>query len=254
MKTLIDVFNQTLNKEPSWKKSKDFKPSFKIKPSMLGSKCMRKCYYSSSGVPEDFPFPLDGKKRMKLGDAVHDMLHEVFKEAGVLIEYYNPDGSIQKDWTGKNDFEFPLTSPELFIKKGKVDAIVILDGKLWVVEYKSINSNGFNELAQPKGEHIIQATTYYYVFNQHLQEGKFSHIKELQGFTKAEGVRYLYVNKDDTNFKEFVYSDTDFIFQQIVQKIVDLKQAFDSKTLPPKTQDWCQSCSWRNKCKQNFNI
>lgn len=193
---------------------------------------------------------------MKLGDAVHEMLHSVFKQSGILVEYFNPDGSITMDWKdpSKEDREFPLVSPDLHIKKGKVDAVMIIDGELWIGEYKSINMNGFQNLSAPKDDHVIQAVTYWYVFNKMLAEGAFSHIPQLAGFTKAKGVRWLYVNKDDTAMKEFTMTEGDETFTKIVEKILTVKSMFDSKTLPEKTLDWCRSCSYRDKCKKNYNI
>lgn len=264
MKNLIQIFEQTLDQPEfeantttsSTSTDKTKTPSFKIKPSMLGSKCLRKVYYSSASVPEDYGFDLDGKKRMKLGDAIHEMLHSTFKKSKMLIEYYNPDGTIPRDWKdpSKEDREFPLVCPELFIKKGKIDGVMIIDGKLWLAEYKSINQRGFMSLAAPKDDHVVQAVTYLFVFNKLLAEGKFSHIKELEGFTKADGVRWLYVNKDDTQMKEFMITQADEIFTKIVEKILKIHAHFEAKTLPPKTDDWCKSCNWREKCKKNFNI
>lgn len=223
---------------------------------MLGSPCERKIYYSSAGVPEDYPFPIDSKKRMLVGDAVHEMLHGLLKKSGVLIEYYNPDGSIPVDWKdpSKQDREFPLECKDLYIKRGKIDAVMIIDGELWLGEFKSINLKGFQSLQEAKRDHVIQAVLYWYVFNLLLSEGKFSHIKELQGFTKAKGVRWLYVNKDDTQLKEFVMTDGDEMFKQIVNKIMALRTNYDAKVLPPKTPDYCYSCQWRDKCKKNYNI
>lgn len=262
MRTLVQIFEQVLDKPEastttsSTTSAKTKAPSFKIKPSMLGSKCLRKVYYSSASVPEDYPFDLSGKKRMLLGDAIHSMLHDTFKKAGILIEYYNEDGSINMDWKNpdKEDREFHLVCPDIFIKKGKIDAVMIIDGELWLGEYKSINMKGFESLMAPKDDHIVQAVTYWYVFNKLLAEGKFKHIKELQGFTHAKGVRWLYVNKDDTSMKEFTMTQGDQIFTQIVEKIMKIHGAYETKTLPPKTKDWCQSCNWRDKCNKNFNI
>ena len=263
MRTLIQIFDQTLDSPEvstetttSIISGKTKPPSFKIKPSMLGSKCLRKVYYSSASVPEDYPFDLQGKKRMALGDAIHSMLHDTFKKAGILIEYYNPDGSINMDWKNptKEDREFPLVCPDIFIKKGKIDAVMVIDGELWLGEYKSINMRGFESLNGPKDDHIVQAVTYWYVFNKLLSEGAFAHIKELQGHTRAKGVRWLYVNKDDTSMKEYSLTQGDDVFAKIVEKIVKIHGMFETKTLPPKTEDWCRSCNWRTKCSKNFNI
>lgn len=260
MKNLITIFEETLDKpdfEPKAKPEGEAKaPSFKIKPSMLGTPCERKLYYSCAGVKEDYGFDISGKKRMKLGDAIHEMLHSVYKKAGILIEYYNPDGSVNKDWKdpSKDDLEFPLACPELFIKKGKIDAVLKMEDGLWLGEYKSINMNGFGSLMGPKPDHLIQAVTYWYVFNLLLSEGRFKHIKELEGIERAKGVRWLYVNKDDTSMKEYTMTEGDATFESIVNKIMSVKDRYDKKVLPPKTPDFCRTCNWRTKCKDNFNI
>lgn len=229
---------------------------FKIKPSSLGSPCERKVYYASSGIEPDFPFTIDGKKRMLVGDAIHGTIHDIFQKSVNLIKYYNPDGSIPVDWKNpkKEDREFPLRCDELYIKQGKIDGVFVLDDQLWLAEYKSISDKQFATLKEPKPEHIIQAVVYWYVFNKMLSEGKFSHIKELNGFSRAEGMRWLYFNKDTQEFREFTMTQGDEIFSRIVNRIINLKHHFDNKTLPPKTPDFCSNCQWRDKCKKNFNI
>lgn len=259
---LKDVFLKQLAKDRPVDPT--YVPKFKIKPSVVGSPCMRKIYYTSAGMTPDYGFPLDGKLRMLMGDAIHDIMAKVLRESGALIDYHNPDGTIPRDFKGKNpdgtviygdeNREFPISFPELFITSGKIDGVVVIDGELWIAEFKSINQKGFSGLMQPKTDHMIQACSYYYIFNEHLKAGKYAHIKALDGFTEAKGVYYLYINKDDTDIKEFKTTKQDEFFAQIVQKIIDVRAAYDSKTLPPKTQDYCYSCSYRDSCKKNKNI
>lgn len=253
MSDLIKIFNQTLLGDAK-KKSKKA-PTFKIKPSMIGSKCERKIYYSSAGVEEDYDFDLAGKKRMALGDSIEDMLTKVFRKSGILIDYVNPDGSVHRKFGFADETtQFPVECEDLFVKNGYIDAVMVLDGELWLADYKSINLNGFGGLATGKMDHIIQLVTYWYIFNLMLSEGKFSHIEKLQGFDKAKGIRLLYINKDDTEMKEYTMTDGDQIFSQIVNKIMATRKNYETKTLPPKTPDWCNTCNWRDKCKKNFNI
>lgn len=259
---LKEIFIKQLSKDRP--KDPNYVPKFKIKPSVIGSPCMRKIYYTSSGMEPDYPFPIEGKLRMKMGDAIHHMLSDVFRESGELIDYHNPDGTIPRQYKGKDSAgkpilgeenrEFPISFPELFIASGKIDGVMVIDGKLWIAEFKSINQKGFSGLMQPSPDHMIQATTYYYVFNEHLKAGKYAHIERLRGFQKAEGVLYLYVNKDDTNQKEFAMTEQDELFALIVQKITSIVDDYNSKTLPPKTQDYCYSCPYRDSCKKNRNI
>lgn len=250
---LKEIFDQVLNK-PRYKKSAPTEPVFKIKPSVLGSKCERQIFYSATGVPEDTEFPLIAKKRMKLGDSIHAMLEDVFLEAGILVRYLNPDGSIPKDFDGHDNHEFPVSSEELFIKSGKIDAVYIIEGKLWLGEYKSINENGFVSLYSPKPDHLIQGVTYFYIFNKMLKEGKYSHIEALKGFEKAEGIVFLYTNKNDTDMKEFRVTNADDTFSGVVNKIFKIKQYAENNVLPPCTPDYGRTCNcgWKNKSKNNL--
>lgn len=247
------LFLEVLNK-PEKQKEAPKEKVFKIKPSFLGSKCERQIFYSATGVPADVAFPEIAKRRMKMGDAISDMLNDVYKESGKLIQYYNPDGSIPIHWkTKKEDREFPISSEDLYIDKGKIDGVFILDGKLYLAEYKSINQNGFSSLRSPKSDHLIQGVTYLFAFNQGLQAGKYSHIKELQTFTKAEGIIFVYVNKDDTDMLDYVVTSAESTFQELVKKIMQIKYYADNNILPPCTPDFGRTCNcnWKIKSKNN---
>lgn len=252
MHKLTKIIEEQLFKEdpaPNYK----LKPKFR--PSSLGTPCLRKLFYSYLRVEEDFKAPPQLKKYAALGNVAHDMLSEYFRNAGVLIDYHNKDGSPPKDrWNpGKYDFEFPLKDKDLEMS-AKIDAVLIIDGKLWLGEWKTATVNSFNKLHAPKPEHKIQGSTYVYTFNKALAEGKYSHIKQLDGFEKAEGIIFLYLNKDDHSLKEFCLTaeQCQETFQQTVGKIIEVKNHCNNNTLPPKTQDWCNSCPWRTKCLQNY--
>ena len=248
MADLIKIFNKQV-KSKSFKKA--YKPdTFKIKPSMIGSKCLRKAFYACTETPEDYPMPIGVQRICRLGDAVGDMLSEQFREAGVLIDYHNEDGSIPKMF-GSHNFEFPIEEPDLYIKKGYIDGVFNIDGKLWLGEFKSINSNGYKYLNGPKEMHYYQGIIYYYVFNKLLQEGRYAHIKELEGFEKAEGIVFLYYNKDTSTMKQFPVSQNDPFFQHVIERIMALKKFKEANELPPGTEDFCKSCNWRDKCAKN---
>lgn len=244
MADLIKKFNDKVRAKAN---SRPFDPSvFKIKPSMLGSKCLRKAFYACTEVPEDYPMSMEVKRICKMGDAVGEMLTKEFRELGVLIDYYSPDK--EKPAFSK---EFPISDPDLFIKRGFIDGVFVIDGKLWLGEFKSINSNNYKGLTKPKTEHYYQGITYLYTFNNLLAKGEYSHIKELAGFKRAEGIIFLYVNKDNSYMKQFVVTGDAQFFESLVQRIYFLRESYEQKTLPPKTEDWCKSCSWRDKCAAN---
>lgn len=225
-----------------------------IKPSMLGTPCMRKLYYSYNKVPEDVAFPLDSARITNLGTLIGKMVADAMIKEGVAIKYRNPDGSYNKDFDGSDDFEFRVESPELGVRLGKIDITAILDDGLWLGEVKSIHDYGYTELAGPKPDHMLQGVLYLYLFNKALREGKFSHIAELNGFTKANGIRFLYYGKNKSVMKEFVVTTADEIFRQIVVKIQTIMEASKLKALPAKTPDYCKTCSWKPTCDRNQNI
>lgn len=213
---------------------------------------MRKLYYSYNKAPEDIPFPLTSARITNLGTAIGEMLFTAFDKEGVVVRFTKPDGTYYIDeHTGKPDYEFRLTCPELGVKLGKIDLVLILDDGLWLGEIKSINDRGFKELKGPKPDHTIQGVLYLYLFNLALKEGKFAHIPKLAKFEKANGIRFLYYWKDKSELKEFIVTSADQIFKNIVLKIETVKHYSETGVLPPPTEDYCNTCTWKFKCAKN---
>tara|TARA_R110000868_G_C10973188_1_gene771561 strand:+ start:91485 stop:92243 length:759 start_codon:yes stop_codon:yes gene_type:complete len=250
MKSLITIIDEVLSQP-----KQHFKGEPRFRPSSLGSPCLRKIYYSYNNVEPDYPFPLNAQKIMNLGDSVHELLADYFRKAGILVDYKNKDGSRPKDrWNpGKFDDEFPLKDKDLQIS-AKIDAVMIIDGLLELGEWKSINDKGFGFLRQPKDEHITQIAIYYFLFNKALENGTYAHIPELKGHTKVERCRILYYNKNSSKVLEFIMDEKFLIpyFVRVVQKMELVKSASAGGEIPPKADDWCQSCSYRDKCLQSF--
>lgn len=223
-----------------------------IKPSMLGTPCMRKLYYSYNKAPEDIPFPLTSARITNLGTAIGEMLFNAFDAEGVVVKYTKEDGTYYIDeHTGKVDYEFRLTCPELGVKLGKIDLVLTLDDGLWLGEIKSINERGFKGLKGPKPDHIMQGVLYLYLFNLALKEGKFKHIPQLAKFEKANGIRFLYYWKDKSELNEYLVTSADQIFKNIVLKIEQTKYSSENDILPPPTEDYCQNCTFKFRCAKN---
>ncbi len=234
----------------SWVPTKKPAPAFK--PSALGTPCHRKVYYSYNRVPEDFQATLQLQKYGDMGDAMHERLIGNIRSDGVLIDYYDPDGSTPIRF-GKPKKEFPLKDPDLEVSSF-IDAVVVYDGKLWLGELKSIGLDKFNALFMPKPEHMPQGVMYLYLFNKALADGKYAHIKELTPFTKVEGIRFLYECRDNGFMKEFEVTEASELFGQTVGKMLDVKAHTAAGTLPDKTPDWCKTCEWRTKCKADVKV
>lgn len=234
-------------------KELNYVPSPKFRPSYLGTPCLRKIYYSYYRVePDELP-NLKGQKIFRVGDALHSMISQIYRDAGVLVDYRNKDGSYRKHISGFGfDYEFPLKDYDLEISS-KIDAVLKIDGKLWIGEWKSCSGKKFMPLKGAMPEHIIQGAMYLYLFREQLKAGKFSHIPELDGITDVEGVIFLYLNKENLDdYKEFAYTDLELPFMNVIEKILKVKDHCSSGTLPPGTVDNCQWCDYKNKCAINF--
>jgi CRISPR/Cas system-associated exonuclease Cas4 (RecB family) len=252
MKTkLIDLFQQAL-KEPERAK---YVPKPRFRPSSMGSPCMRKIYYSYLNVEPDISFPDKVKRICKLGDSIHELISKDLRKVGVLVDYHNKDGSPRKDRFNPSeyDYEFPLKDADLEIS-AKIDAVMLIDDQIELGEWKSINSRGFKALKAPKTEHLIQLAIYFFLFPIALKNGEYDHIKALKGKELANTARVVYYNKDTSEVKEFVLTKEDLAdwFKLALQKRQIIKSCIESKELPPKKEDWCQSCPWKFKCNKEY--
>lgn len=251
--TLMSRINAHLEKVSNW----PWKPGqeHRIKPSDLSSPCMRKIVYSTTRTEPDQKIDAKQKRIFDTGDAFHDMVKDWAKASKLLIEYKDPEtGKVPIDkWSKKPNSEFPVVVTELGIKSGKIDAILLIDGKLWVGEFKSIKDERFHELEGAKDDHQMQANTYVHLFEHCWERGDYDHIAELEGHEEIQGVIFLYVNKNDSEIKEYVVEKSDEAFEKIVEKIAKVKEYIEKKKLPPKTQDFCSYCSWNKKCARNEN-
>jgi len=246
MARLIELIHNEIGK-PEKQSKKKRSPAFR--PSYLGSPCLRKVYYSYLRVPEDFGASVDLKKYGIAGNAAHERISEYLRNQGVLIDYYNEKGKPVKRF-GKTDLEFPLKDKDLEVS-AKIDAVMNIENKLWLGEWKTISKFPFSKLTMPKPDHLIQGAMYVFLFNKALEDGVYSHIRELEGFTKVEGIRFVYECRDNFQYKEFAISQLDEVFASTIQKMFFIKDCIRKKTLPPTFNDFCKTCSWRLKCQSN---
>lgn len=256
MTSIIETINNHLSKP-----RKHYAGDPKFRPSSLGSPCLRKVYYSYHRVEPDYPFALKNKRITNLGDSIHDLISEYLRATGHLIDYCNKDGSAPKDRfnPGKNDYEFPIKDSDLNLS-AKVDAILWMDDILQVGEWKSINAKGFSYLKQAKSDHIEQIAMYVFILNKLLAEGVYDHvprIKELNAEQKQIKMgRILYYCKDNSDMREFIFTPEMLksAFTNVILKMKTVEAHTQNKTLPPTTQDWCQSCNYRDKCVRHYKI
>lgn len=251
--------------EESYNAPLTYTPQPNMRPSYLGTPCLRKIYYEFLRVEKDYGWEIDGIKNFQKGDALHTMVKSWLTTAGMFIPYRNKKGEIPKHWkTGEPDPEFPVNDPDLNIKNAKIDGVGIvkdipdIEDGLWVFEIKSINQKGFDNyiLKGPKPEHQQQAMIYAFLLEAGLNAGQYAHIPELDGYTEVKGVIYIYINREDdsNDWKEFALSKNAETFMETVSKVIATKEYVEKGELPPKTEDFCKWCPFRDKCARDFKV
>ena len=238
----------------------NWKPDRGFKPSMLGHPCHRKIFYSYLREDRDTPIQDFLKRIFDTGNIIHDMIGEWVDELGYLIKYKDPktgEVPIHKK-TKKPDPEFPIKINELSIPWGKIDAILNLNGELYIGEWKSTNVDVFKEIKDagaPKAEHVMQANIYAHLFDICREKGHYDHIKELEGLGPIKGIKFIYLNKNSSFLQEFTIERSDKGLHEIMEKIEKGLGYVREKELPEanKSESNCKFCEYTLKCKRNYN-
>ena len=229
-------------------------PAFR--PSSLGAKCLRKLYYDYNKVKPDSGINVKTAGIFELGKAIEDMIMGWFTAIGETIPYVDRDGRIPKNKEGKPNSQFPINLPSWRIKRGYIDNVAVKDGKLWLYEIKSMASYKFSNLDAPLDDHLVQVTCYYLAAMLHLADGTWGHIPDLQGIVDVAGVKVIYYCKDTSDMRVFTV-DKDLLMDTVAAldlKIQQMVPYIDSYELPPKTEDKCNYCNFKNKCSNNWNV
>ena len=127
-----------------------------------------------------------------------------------------------------------ISIPPQEIVSGRADAILSLDGELYVLDIKSMNSMVFRALKEPKQENIYQLQLYLHYFN--IKKGIL-----------------LYVDKDQQELKEFIIGGDEKLVKTLLDNFKNLKQKIDIDVLPVVLSDYpfnwqCSYCPFRQIC------
>lgn len=136
--------------------------------------------------------------------------------------------------------EAPLRDKEHNIS-GKLDALLKLNNHHYVLEIKSINRYGFDEIMRdgPKEDHVIQLQLYLH-FVQNIYK-----IETKQGFV-------LYKCKDTARFYDFLIDYNVNVVNDFFAKLKLVEEHLAKKTLPERPYeitDWhCRYCDYKRIC------
>lgn len=208
------------------KLSQPKRPKEKHWPSDAGT-CIRALVYRWQGVeglkPEPRTFFI-----FEDGNLHHRSIRELLRQAGIELVME----------------ETPISDPERRIS-GKLDAVIRLAGKYFVLEIKSINRFSFEEIIRqgPREEHVLQLNLYLY------------YVQNLFRIPTEAGI-LLYKCKDTSRFWEFAIPFEEKSVNNFFALLGEIENYLAKNILPERPYqitDWqCQYCDYREICWEEY--
>jgi len=188
-------------------------------------KCSRELYYEATNKKAKEIEPRV-RRIFEMGDSVHQrFMRTLFRIPDIRVI------------AG----ELPMPDNELI--KGTCDAIVAVDNDNYILDFKSINSSGFEYLDDAKPDHKLQVLVYMYYFK--INKGVI-----------------IYENKDTQALKEFIIvaEENQDLMKQALNKIKYIDECIRNKIVPGKPvfgedEKWrCLYCNYKEECSIEENL
>lgn len=189
-----------------------------IHPSQVWG-CLRKNLYILNGELPDSGSEARMRQLLDTGTAVHRQYQD----------YY---ANLYKD---RFEAEVPIGDTPLAKRwniVGHADGVIKLDDVHFLLEIKTIRTDGFRALKAPEEKHIQQAMIYAACLDLPI-------------------VSFLYYNKNDSYKKVYPVTFRPDAWSEAQTRIATIHAAKRSGELPPKTRDAgeCRLCGYRKRCK-----
>lgn len=183
--------------------------------------------------PKEFKTVFDARtlRILSNGRKVHERIEEGLDNL--------PDGIIHKV-NGKKCIEYPLTHLKYFLK-GTCDAIVNLDGKLYILEIKGLKDTGYEraKMERDVGAGYKLQSVAYIAMARHQK-------------INVQGTLFLIECKNDQNQFEFILPFDEDLWERTRKRLLKLKLSVKKKKLPPRSyprDSWqCQNCDSYKFC------
>jgi len=243
----MNIFEQAILEMLEVKTTPRVRTTKNFAPSLLGSPCERKIYYTYNCVAEEAvkqTLPL--KVALEAGKAYEEIVLSFLRNAGMTLV---------EDPTSFNK-QIQLSSSEIGINKAFIDVLHVKDNVAYVAEIKSCTLKDFKDIEKknlPKPTHLVQGVLYLYILRSMLKNGRLAHLKEMKDVKIIKSISFIYMCKDSGAIKIMELDKADGVFTDIYKKITRIKEFSEKKILPAKTFDFCMNCSFKSKCYKEFN-
>lgn len=229
-----------------------------LSPSSLGA-CVRKLWFEFMGTePEQESVNVDSVTISNMGTATHDYIQRVWlrrmEEAGRLrlvdpVEWI--DGLIRNGHPieavkrSGNEVKWEFRRWPLPVR-GMCDGLIEYQGRLVILEIKTVDTNIFRSMVKPLQKHILQATVYGVAL-------------------KLRYVLFLYVDRNGGKRRAFLLEITDDMVRELEERIdflhsqlirpaegaADVAEGWQVADMPAVEPDRCKPlyCPFVKACK-----
>lgn len=197
------------------------RPGGRLSPSSIAG-CQRQAVLKFTGVKVKKRVDPDFELLMEEGKWHHHKWQTRFADMELVLG---------RDRFRLLSVEEKVAIPKLYIA-GALDALIKIDGKKWVVDFKSINTFGFNYVYQnsaPKDEHVKQVISY----------------------CVARGVRrgmLLYDHKDSKEYKVFTIRFSDETWGEVERWCKTVIRKMQKQQLPARHPNCSHGSFLFDKC------
>lgn len=158
---------------------------------------------------------------------IFDIGHAIHATIQKAIHRALPDSFVE---------EVTVNLPESFIENGHADGVVEQPDHTYVIEIKTISSDGYSKLSKPKEEHVLQASIYCRALN-------------------VPFMCFLYIDKGTGSMKQYPMVYDERVYQNWRrEKIEPIEKALETGTEPiaDAGKYECSGCGYRNNCAQRL--
>lgn len=223
-------------------------PSQTYKPSSMH--CIRNMYFQRTGAEQD-----PGETSYVLvnicnsGSDTHQRIQQSIidmKSNGIECEYINVADYVrsrnldyltivQEPNFQNKEYETKLLHKDLNMSF-LCDGIIRYKDKYYITEFKTESVNKWVNRKGVDPKHYMQATAYSLAFN-------------------IPNVLFVYINRDMLDMKAFMFTPTEEMKAELVNKLTECESYVTKAEVPPKPEDVpkaiCEYCSYKTLCRQN---
>ena len=210
-----------------------------VRPSSFGS-CIRKQWYFLTEAPRKVSMKGRNVRILNIGTVHHEYTqNEILipmAEQGIIEltppqELVVPDGVeiVLQHQSADTEVKF-LDSRKSVQVSGMVDGAFTYKGIDLLWEYKTMNPNQFESLAEPLPEHIMQGALYAYCLNR-------------------RNVLFHYENKGTQDYKAFLVEYGDRQVEWVGERLDKIIEYVESKETPKAEKSFkCSYCDYAHIC------